>query len=36
MGYIESGKQEGAKLITGGSRVGEKGYFVAPTIFADV
>jgi aldehyde dehydrogenase (NAD+) len=30
------GKQEGAKLVTGGYRVGEKGYFIAPTIFADV
>eukprot|EP01100_Stratorugosa_tubuloviscum_P006432 TRINITY_DN277_c0_g1_i2.p1 TRINITY_DN277_c0_g1~~TRINITY_DN277_c0_g1_i2.p1 ORF type:complete len:528 (+),score=274.24 TRINITY_DN277_c0_g1_i2:78-1661(+) len=36
MGYIESGKQQGAKLVAGGSRVGEKGYFIEPTIFADV
>lgn len=36
MGYIESGIKEGARLVTGGKRVGEKGYFVAPTIFADV
>jgi aldehyde dehydrogenase (NAD+) len=36
LGYIESGKKEGAKLLCGGERVGEKGYFVAPTVFADV
>ncbi len=36
MGYIESGRQEGAKLVCGGDRVGNRGYFVAPTVFADV
>ena len=36
MGYIESGKKEGAKLLTGGKRVGEHGYFIEPTVFADV
>jgi aldehyde dehydrogenase (NAD+) len=36
LGYIESGKKEGAKLVCGGDRVGDKGYFVAPTVFADV
>lgn len=36
MGYIESGKKEGAKCLLGGHRVGDKGFFVAPTIFADV
>lgn len=35
--YIEIGKAEGARLVTGGHRVeGLNGYFVAPTIFADV
>ncbi|KAH9524559.1 Aldehyde dehydrogenase, mitochondrial [Bulinus truncatus] len=33
---INSGKKEGAKLTTGGARVGDKGYFIAPTVFADV
>jgi len=33
--YIEVGKQEGAKLLTGGKRLGNKGFFVEPTIFAD-
>ncbi|MBZ5528335.1 MAG: aldehyde dehydrogenase family protein [Acidobacteriia bacterium] len=36
MGYIESGKQEKAKLMTGGNRVGDKGYFIEPTVFSDV
>lgn len=35
LGYIESGKSEGAKLVTGGERAPQngKGYFVKPTIF---
>src|SRR5271166_2377320 len=36
MGYIESGKQDKAKLVAGGHRVGDKGYFIQPTVFADV
>jgi aldehyde dehydrogenase (NAD+) len=36
MGYIESGKQEGARLVAGGDRAGNRGYFVQPTVFADV
>lgn len=36
MSYIDSGKREGAKLMCGGERVGERGYFVRPTVFADV
>ena len=38
MNYIRIGIEEGAQLIAGGGRpegVGEKGYFVAPTVFAD-
>ncbi|WP_181796689.1 aldehyde dehydrogenase family protein [Streptomyces sp. WELS2] len=35
MGYIDSGRREGARLVTGGTRVGERGYFVAPTVFTD-
>jgi aldehyde dehydrogenase (NAD+) len=34
--YVEYGKQEGAKLVTGGNRVGDKGYFVEPTLFTNV
>ncbi|KAA0184695.1 Retinal dehydrogenase 1 [Fasciolopsis buskii] len=36
LSYIESGKKEGARLVTGGSRHGQKGYFIQPTVFADV
>jgi acyl-CoA reductase-like NAD-dependent aldehyde dehydrogenase len=37
--YIESGRKEGASLVAGGARadIGTgKGYFVQPTVFADV
>ena len=34
--YIDAGKSEGATVAFGGGRVGSKGYFVQPTIFADV
>ena len=36
MSYIESGQQDGAQMLCGGSRVGDRGYFIAPTVFADV
>jgi aldehyde dehydrogenase (NAD+) len=39
LGFIESGKSDGASLIAGGNRVsvnGAKGYFIEPTIFGDV
>jgi len=36
MGYIESGKQQGAHLATGGKRHGDKGYFIEPTVFTNV
>jgi len=35
MAYIEAGKAGGARLVTGGNTVGDKGYFVEPTVFAD-
>src|SRR6516162_920666 len=35
-GYIELGKKEGAKIATGGTKVGKDGgYFVAPTVITD-
>lgn len=34
--YIEKGKAEGARLVAGGEKAFDKGYFVQPTIFADV
>ena len=38
MGYIDKGVAEGARLVTGGHRPAhlEKGFFVEPTLFADV
>jgi aldehyde dehydrogenase (NAD+) len=36
MGYIAAGQKDGAKMLSGGSRVGEKGYFIQPTVFCDV
>ena len=36
MSYIEAGKAEGAKCEIGGKRLGETGYYVAPTIFSNV
>jgi aldehyde dehydrogenase (NAD+) len=36
LNLIESGKKEGAKLCLGGNRIGDKGYFVEPTVFSDV
>jgi aldehyde dehydrogenase (NAD+) len=36
MSYIDIGKKEKAKLVAGGNRVGDKGYFIEPTVFADV
>jgi aldehyde dehydrogenase (NAD+) len=36
MGYIESGKKEGANLLCGGGKPQGKGYFVEPTVFDNV
>ncbi len=36
MRYIESGRREGAQLLCGGNRSGERGFFIEPTVFADV
>ena len=36
MSLIESGNKEGANLVFGGERHGDKGYFVQPTVFTDV
>jgi phenylacetaldehyde dehydrogenase len=34
-GYLESGFSEGAKAVVGGTRVGNKGYFVKPTVLVN-
>jgi betaine-aldehyde dehydrogenase len=38
MGYVERGRADGLKLLTGGERPSglDKGWFIEPTIFADV
>jgi aldehyde dehydrogenase (NAD+) len=39
LGVIEQAKKDGARLVTGGSRIGGDlagGYFIEPTVFADV
>jgi phenylacetaldehyde dehydrogenase len=35
-GYLQTGVEEGGQAVTGGNRVGDRGYFIAPTVFADV
>jgi len=35
LGYIETGRKEGATVLTGGDRIGDKGYFVQPTVLVD-
>ena len=34
-GYLEAGFSEGAKAVTGGSKLGDKGYFVKPTVLVN-
>ena len=36
LGYVEKGKSEGAKLVTGGAPAQSKGYFIKPTILEGV
>ncbi len=39
LGYVNQGPQDGARLVTGGKRLGGElagGYFIEPTIFGDV
>ena len=35
-GYIEKGQAEGARLVCGGKRVGTEGFYLEPTVFAEV
>jgi phenylacetaldehyde dehydrogenase len=32
LGYVEGGRQAGAALASGGGRIGDRGYFVEPTV----
>ncbi|HEY2895324.1 MAG TPA: aldehyde dehydrogenase family protein, partial [Pirellulales bacterium] len=36
MHYVDLGKSEGAKCVTGGKRHGDRGFFIEPTLFTDV
>jgi len=36
MGYIKSGKDDGATVHCGGDQEGTEGFFVKPTLFTDV
>ena len=36
MGYIKSGKEDGADLLAGGDRFGHEGFFIQPTVFGNV
>lgn len=36
MHYINLGKKEGAECRSGGARVGDRGYFIEPTLFTNV
>ncbi len=34
--YIEKGKSEGGRVLSGGGSDGEQGFFIEPTVIADV
>jgi aldehyde dehydrogenase (NAD+) len=34
--YVDIGRKEGAMLVTGGEKVGKRGYFISPAVFANV
>ncbi len=36
LSYIDRGKTQGARLVAGGQRHGDQGYFIQPTIFDEV
>jgi len=35
-GYIAAGRNDGGRVTTGGKRISERGWFIEPTVFADV
>ncbi|WP_187435063.1 aldehyde dehydrogenase family protein [Bradyrhizobium cytisi] len=34
--FVDIGRAEGATLVTGGEKVGDRGYFISPAVFANV
>jgi len=36
MRYIQAGREQGARCVTGGERAFKRGYFIRPTVFGDV
>jgi phenylacetaldehyde dehydrogenase len=36
LGYVEAGRRDGATVVTGGDSLGAAGYYMQPTVFADV
>ncbi|XP_054167618.1 aldehyde dehydrogenase X, mitochondrial-like [Oppia nitens] len=36
LALIDTGRKQGANLLTGGQRCGSKGYFIQPTVFSNV
>lgn len=36
LGYIEKGRAEGARLVCGGAAMARDGFYIEPTVFADV
>jgi len=35
LGYIDEGRRDGAEVITGGGRIGDRGYFIEPTVMVN-
>lgn len=35
MEYIKTGKEEGAQILTGGNKAGDKGFYIEPTVFVN-
>jgi phenylacetaldehyde dehydrogenase len=36
LGYVQAGRRDGASVVTGGSSLGAAGYYMQPTVLADV
>ncbi|KAF5282983.1 hypothetical protein FQA39_LY04854 [Lamprigera yunnana] len=36
LGYVDAGTKDGAKLVAGGKKIGDRGYFIEPTVFSNV